>query len=43
MVGEIRRVVTGHDDKGNATVLSDGPAPFIHINPKNPKAFTLNP
>ena len=36
MVGKIRRVVTGHDNNGNATVLSDGPAPFVHVNPKNP-------
>ena len=28
----IRRVVTGHDEKGRAIVLSDGPAPFVHVN-----------
>ena len=36
MAGEIRRVVTGHDANGKATVLSDGPAPFVHVNPRNP-------
>ena len=36
MQGEIRRVVTGHDANGKATVLSDGPAPFVHVNPRNP-------
>jgi len=36
MPGEIRRVVTGHDANGKATVLSDGPAPFVHVNPRNP-------
>ena len=35
MPGEIRRVVTGHDANGKATVLLDGPAPFVHINPHN--------
>lgn len=35
MAGEIRRVVTGHDANGKATVLSDGPAPFVHVNPRN--------
>jgi mannose-6-phosphate isomerase-like protein (cupin superfamily) len=36
MQGHVRRVVTGHDANGKATVLSDGPAPFVHINPRNP-------
>ncbi len=31
----IRRVVTGHDARGKAVVISDGPSPFIHINPRN--------
>ncbi len=35
MQGNVRRVVTGHDAGGKATVLSDGPAPFVHINPRN--------
>jgi hypothetical protein len=33
--GYVRRVVCGHDDQGRAVVLSDGPAPFVHINPRN--------
>lgn len=32
MSPSIRRVVTGHDGKGRAVVLSDGPAPFVHVN-----------
>jgi mannose-6-phosphate isomerase-like protein (cupin superfamily) len=32
----IRRVVTGHDARGKAVVISDGPSPFIHINPLDP-------
>ncbi len=36
MSGQIRRVVTGHNHKGEATVLMDGPAPFVHVNPRNP-------
>lgn len=35
MQGHVRRVVTGHDANGKATVLLDGPAPFVHINPRN--------
>jgi hypothetical protein len=27
MTHQIRRVVTGHDEKGRAVVISDGPAP----------------
>jgi len=33
MTGAIRRVVTGHDENGRAIVVSDGPAPFVHVNP----------
>ncbi len=33
MEGHVRRVVTGHDDSGNAVVASDGPAPFVHVAP----------
>ena len=33
--GYVRRVVCGHDDQGRAIVVSDGPAPFVHINPRN--------
>ena len=34
MAKQFRRVVTGHDGSGKAVVLSDGPAPFLHVNPK---------
>ncbi len=40
MPGDIRRVVTGHDANGKAIVLSDGAAPFVHINPLNTQAST---
>ncbi len=36
MTGTIRRVVTGHDSNGRAIVVSDGPAPFVHVNPLIP-------
>jgi mannose-6-phosphate isomerase-like protein (cupin superfamily) len=32
MTHQIRRVVTGHDEKGRAVVISDGPAPSVHVN-----------
>jgi mannose-6-phosphate isomerase-like protein (cupin superfamily) len=32
MTHQIRRVVTGHDEKGRAVVVSDGPAPSVHVN-----------
>ncbi len=35
MQGYVRRVVTGHDNSGNAVVVSDGPAPFVHVTPLN--------
>lgn len=35
MAKPIRRVVMGHDDEGRAVVKSDGPAPFVHINPRD--------
>ncbi len=40
MAGEIRRVVTGHDANGKATVISDGPAPFVHVNPQKSQSST---
>ena len=36
MSGTIRRVVTGHDENGRAIVVSDRPAPFVHLNPLLP-------
>jgi mannose-6-phosphate isomerase-like protein (cupin superfamily) len=32
MAKPVRRVVTGHDERGKAIVISDGPAPFVHVN-----------
>src|SRR4051794_6142038 len=32
----IRRVVTGHDPDGRAVVMSDGPAPFVHMSDMMP-------
>jgi quercetin dioxygenase-like cupin family protein len=32
----VRRVVTGHDSTGKAVVVSDGPAPFVHVNRHHP-------
>ena len=32
-MGQVRRVVTGHDRNGKAVVLSDGPVPVVHSNP----------
>jgi quercetin dioxygenase-like cupin family protein len=36
MEGKIRRVVTGHDSKGRAIVVSDGLAPAVRTNPLRP-------
>ena len=36
MARTVRRVVTGHDANGKAIVFSDGPAPFVQVNPLNP-------
>ncbi len=32
--GHVRRIVTGHDDRGRSIVTEDGPAPSVHTNPK---------
>src|SRR5262249_25752235 len=37
MPRQVRRVVTGHDENGKAIVISDGPAPFVHVNAVNPE------
>ncbi|VCU69763.1 Cupin domain protein [Pigmentiphaga humi] len=34
--GYVRRVVTGHDERGRAVVISDGPAPFVHTSDLRP-------
>jgi hypothetical protein len=36
MTKPVRRVVTGHDAQGRAVVVSDGPAPFVHVNALDP-------
>jgi quercetin dioxygenase-like cupin family protein len=36
MTKSVRRVVTGHDPQGRSIVVSDGPAPFVHVNPTDP-------
>ncbi len=36
MTRPIRRVVTGHDKDGRATVISDAPAPFVATNEHRP-------
>ncbi len=42
MQKQFRRVVTGHDANGKAVVLSDGPAPFLHVNPKEPDWYSAD-
>lgn len=42
MVKPIRRVVTGHDDRGRAIVVSDGPAPSVHINKAEEDWFSVD-
>jgi naringenin degradation protein FdeH len=37
-----RRVVTGHDADGTAVVISDGPAPFVHVNKVNPEWYSTD-
>jgi mannose-6-phosphate isomerase-like protein (cupin superfamily) len=38
----VRRVVTGHDENGKAVVISDGPAPFVHVNAINPEWYSTD-
>lgn len=42
MVQPVRRVVTGHDKDGRAVVISDGPAPFVHVNPDDPDWYSTD-
>jgi quercetin dioxygenase-like cupin family protein len=37
-----RRVVTGHDKDGKAIVISDGPSPFVHVNPTDPEWYSTD-
>jgi naringenin degradation protein FdeH len=42
MVKQVRRVVTGHDANGKAVVISDGPAPFVHVNALDPDWYSTD-
>jgi len=42
MPRQFRRIVTGHDEGGKAVVLSDGPAPFVHVNAINPEWYSTD-
>jgi mannose-6-phosphate isomerase-like protein (cupin superfamily) len=42
MAKQVRRVVTGHDADGKAIVISDGPAPFVHVNAVNPEWYSTD-
>src|SRR5262245_34663312 len=42
MVKPVRRVVTGHDAEGRAVVISDGPAPFVHVNRMDPERYSTD-
>jgi len=42
MAKTVRRVVTGHDDHGRSIVVSDGPAPFLHVSPDDPEWYSTD-
>jgi quercetin dioxygenase-like cupin family protein len=42
MARQVRRVVTGHDANGKAVVISDGPAPFVHVNQVDPQWYSTD-
>ena len=42
MTKPVRRVVTGHDAQGRAVVISDGPAPFVHVNALDPDWYSTD-
>jgi naringenin degradation protein FdeH len=42
MTKPVRRVVTGHDAQGRAVVVSDGPAPFVHVNALDPDWYSTD-
>ena len=42
MSKQFRRVVTGHDKDGKAIVISDGPAPYVHVNPTDPEWYSTD-
>jgi mannose-6-phosphate isomerase-like protein (cupin superfamily) len=42
MAKPVRRVVTGHDAQGRAAVVSDRPAPFVHVNALDPEWYSTD-
>jgi quercetin dioxygenase-like cupin family protein len=42
MAKPVRRLITGHDNKGRAVVISDGPAPFVHVNALDPEWYATD-
>jgi mannose-6-phosphate isomerase-like protein (cupin superfamily) len=42
MPRQFRRVITGHDKEGKAVVISDGPAPFVHVNRIDPEWYSTD-
>jgi quercetin dioxygenase-like cupin family protein len=42
MQGRIRRVITGHDDRGRAIVISDALAPAVRTNPLRPGHISVD-
>jgi quercetin dioxygenase-like cupin family protein len=42
MPNPVRRVVTGHDAQGRSIVVSDGPAPFVHVNRLDPDWYSTD-
>jgi len=42
MAKPVRRVVTGHDENGKAIVISDAPAPFVHVNAVDPEWYSTD-
>src|SRR5262245_55751589 len=42
MAKPVRRVVTGHDANGKAIVISDAPAPFVHVNAADPEWYSTD-
>jgi len=42
MAKPIRRVVTGHDQRGRAVVISDSPAPSARVNKLDPDWFSVD-
>ena len=42
MPRQFRRVITGHDSEGRAIVVSDAPAPFVHVNKLDPEWYSTD-